>query len=83
MAIQSNENGEINWIIETKGREDENVPYKDSAIQMWCEKISEQVGKSWKYIKVPQVVFDGFKCNLFEELVQTINDPVQATKKLL
>lgn len=46
------------WIVETKGREDIDVKYKDRAARLWCENASELTGQSWLYVKVPQEGFD-------------------------
>jgi type III restriction enzyme len=60
------------WILETKGREDENVVHKDAAILNWCENITAQTGKQWRYLKIPQVVFDKFKGKKLVDLVKAI-----------
>jgi len=51
----------INWIVETKGYEDENVQYKDAETIHWCKKTSEYTGQQWKYLKVPDKFFKGLK----------------------
>ena len=63
----------ISWILETKGREDENVAYKDASISAWCEKISTQTGQMWMYKKVPQVLFDKFKEKRLSDLIRFID----------
>jgi len=75
VAIQKSPNGEVNWIIETKGREDENVQHKDAAIQSWCERITLQTGSVWKYIKVRQIDFDNFEKDKLADLVKHIENP--------
>ena len=70
LAVQSLDGKEVNWILETKGREDANVARKDEAITLWCEKISEQTGQDWRYMKVTQARFDGFSGIRFADLVQ-------------
>ena len=72
VAVQTTLQGEVNWIIETKGREDENVAHKDAAIEEWGQKISAQTGQSWRYLKAPQREFDEFKGELFAELIQKL-----------
>jgi len=47
-----------NWILETKGRETEEVKYKDRAATIWCENATTLTGKTWKYQKVPQKEFE-------------------------
>jgi type III restriction enzyme len=70
VAVQKTRDGAINWIIETKGREYEEVQHKDESIDDWCQKISAQTGQTWRYLKVPQAVFDRGGFESFEELVQ-------------
>lgn len=38
----------VNWIVETKGYEDENVPLKDAETEHWCKKASEHTKVEWK-----------------------------------
>jgi len=68
VAVQKTDDGIVYWILETKGREDENVAHKDAAIGNWCEKITTQTGKQWRYLKVPQALFDKFKGKALAEL---------------
>ncbi len=49
----------INWIIETKGFEDENVQYKDAETENWCKVASQNTAIEWKYLKVPDRFFRG------------------------
>ncbi len=58
----------VNWIIETKGQEDDRVRYKDIAATNWCENATNLSGSSWKYIKVPQKVFDELHPSKLSEL---------------
>ena len=57
VAIQQTENGEVNWIIETKGRVWEDTKAKDRAIDLWCRRVTEQTGKTWRYLRVNQTEF--------------------------
>ncbi|HEX2867823.1 MAG TPA: DEAD/DEAH box helicase family protein [Ignavibacteriales bacterium] len=54
-------NKSINWIIETKGYEDENVQYKDAETIRWCEMATKYTGEEWKFMKVPDSFFKGLK----------------------
>ncbi len=65
----------INWIIETKGREDIEVRLKDNAAINWCNTATELTGEIWKYIKVPQKDFEQLHPDNFEELVVAVNPP--------
>lgn len=55
------EGNRINWIIETKGFEDENVKYKDAETENWCKVATQHTGIEWKYMKVPDKSFRGQK----------------------
>lgn len=63
-------NKKINWIIETKGFEDENVKYKDAETEKWCKVASEHTQIEWRFLKVPDKFFKGLKVmpKTFEEL---------------
>ena len=47
----------INWIIETKGYEDENVALKDAEAINWCELATKYTKQEWKFLKVPDKYF--------------------------
>jgi hypothetical protein len=51
----------INWIIETKGFEDENVQYKDAETENWCKVATKHTDIEWKFLKVPDQFFKGLK----------------------
>lgn len=72
VAVQGTPEGEVNWIIETKGREYEEVAHKDASIQDWCQKITEQTGRPWRYLKVPQKEFQASKAEPLAGLVDTL-----------
>lgn len=75
VAVQKAQGGAVNWIVETKGREYENVQHKDESIEDWCRKISAQTDQTWRYLKVPQAVFDRQKWTAFGKLAQAILEP--------
>lgn len=72
VAVQQTTQGEISWVIETKGREYEDVQHKDASIREWCDKITGQTGRQWRYLKVPQTAFDATSAETFEGLVQQL-----------
>ena len=74
VAVQSAPDGEVNWILETKGREDENVVHKDASIRYWCEQISAQTGQRWRYEKVPQAGFDASHAGTLAELAAELSE---------
>jgi type III restriction enzyme len=57
------------WIIETKGREDEKVQFKDRAATIWCENASALSNTKWKYIKIPQHIFDNLGPSKLTDIV--------------
>jgi type III restriction enzyme len=59
--VQSTPSGEVNWIIETKGRKWEGTTAKDEAIEHWCARISTATGAAWSYVRVDQIRFDSLK----------------------
>ena len=72
VAVQRAQNGTVNWIIETKGREYEDVAHKDASIRDWCEKVTVQTGRTWRYLKVPQTHFDAYRGETFSGLADNI-----------
>jgi type III restriction enzyme len=71
VAVQETDSGEVNWIIETKGRifDTDQVKAKDAAIKDWCNRISDETGTIWRYIRINQSTFEGNPCTLFDDLV--------------
>jgi len=56
------------YLIETKGREDPDVPHKDRAAKLWCEYASDLTGIRWQYLKIPQRDFMRLEPNEFSDL---------------
>ena len=69
VVVQKTKNGEVNWIIETKGRVWEGTEAKDEALETWCERISAVTGAAWRYVRINQTDFDRQTANLLEDLV--------------
>jgi type III restriction enzyme len=67
VVVQKTANGEVNWIIETKGRVWEGTEAKDDAIRYWCEQVSKSTGKPWRYARVNQPIFDTQKPTTLQE----------------
>jgi type III restriction enzyme len=57
VVVQDTEDGEVNWIIETKGRVWEGTEAKDAAIRDWCKRISEETSQTWEYARINQPDF--------------------------
>ena len=58
VVVQKITKGEVNWIIETKGRVWEGTAAKDEAIRGWCARVTEATGKLWQYVRVNQADVD-------------------------
>lgn len=50
-----------NWVIETKGFEDENVQYKDAETENWCKVATSSTGTEWRFLKVPDRFFKSLR----------------------
>ncbi len=55
------------YLVETKGREDRDVPVKAAAAVAWCQSASGS-GTGWQYLYVPQDVFERFTGQTIGEL---------------
>jgi type III restriction enzyme len=71
VVVQATKAGDVNWIIETKGRVWEGTAAKDDAIEHWCDRVSAATGVAWRYIRINQVHFDGAKPADLAQLVST------------
>jgi type III restriction enzyme len=72
VVVQRTKEGEVNWIIETKGRVWESTDAKDAAIDDWCNKVSAQTKTRWEYKRVDQRVFGAGNFASFAELLNEI-----------
>jgi type III restriction enzyme len=61
VVVQATGQGEVNWIIETKGRVWESTAAKDAAMRDWCTRVSQQTGERWEYARVDQSAFEARK----------------------
>jgi type III restriction enzyme len=77
VVVHAAADGEVHWIIETKGRVWEGTTAKDEAIAEWCERITEATGSDWRYARVNQVVFDHGQFATFVALIAA-GDPLLA-----
>ena len=57
------------YLLETKGREDTDVRYKDRAARLWCEYASDLTNTKWLYLKVPQREFGRLEPDTFSDLL--------------
>jgi type III restriction enzyme len=70
VVVQKNEKIPVNWIIETKGRIWEGTEAKDMAMNQWCERITGQTGKIWKFFRINQRGFETIEPKTLMEIVQ-------------
>ena len=82
VLVQKTTTGEINWIVETKGRVWEDTINKDQAFDLWCRQISEKTGEQWRYIRVNQVDFMGPIRKSLADLLSYISDKQKVTKNV-
>lgn len=68
VVVQHTGQGEIHWIVETKGRIWEGTTAKDRAMRDWCKRVSSLTGTTWRYKRVNQSDFDAKSPQTFEEL---------------
>ena len=58
------------YIVETKGREDLDVPLKMQRLRQWCEDINRvQTDVEYNFVYVDQESFDKYKPTSFKQLV--------------
>ena len=65
------------YLVETKGQEDKDVPRKAKAARAWCEAASTQRCK-WRYVYVPQGVFERLTGDTMEALARTCEPALTA-----
>ena len=68
VVVQNVGDAAVNWIIETKGRVWDDTNAKDEAIEIWCQRVSQEIGVPWRYARVNQDEFDT-KATTLEEVV--------------
>jgi len=70
VVVQKTKKGQVNWIIETKGRVWEGTAAKDEAMNDWCERISKITKISWKFLRIDQVNYEKIKTKTLEDLIE-------------
>ena len=75
VVVQVHQGGEVNWVVETKGRVWEGTDEKDMAAREWCKRVSEATGNPWKYTRINQSEFTDeyatFRTLLRKRAIQT------------
>jgi type III restriction enzyme len=64
------------FLVETKGRQDRDVPRKAMAAQAWC-KAASRSKTDWQYVFIPQNVMEGLTSNLFANLARSCAPALQ------
>jgi len=64
------------FLVETKGREDRDVPRKARAAVEWCKSASSRICR-WNYLYVPQGVFETLTGQTIDELARTCAPALQ------
>ncbi len=72
VAVQKTPEGDVNWIVETKGRVWEGTEQKDAAIRYWCSQVTDLTDEPWKYMRVDQPIFKPDKLKSYADLVELI-----------
>jgi type III restriction enzyme len=70
VVVQDTTHGEVNWIVETKGRVWEGTTAKDEAIELWCARVTAATGVAWRYVRVDQTRFDSLKLVSLAQLAE-------------
>ena len=69
VVVQKTKAGEVNWIIETKGRVWEGTTAKDEALKIWCGRVSAATAGVWKYARINQTDFDPVAASALGDVV--------------
>jgi len=75
-AVQTIGKNKKFWILETKGREFEDLENKNKAIERWCKSVTEQTGKEWDFLLVRQNNFNAIKSQ-----IKTLKDLVDNLRR--
>ena len=70
VVVQKTPQGELSWIIETKGRVWEGTEAKDAAMRDWCARITQQTDQQWQYARVNQADFEARVPQTLAEAIQ-------------
>jgi len=52
------DDADVHYLVETKGRDDSDVPNKDRAATIWADSATRLTGTAWRYVKVMQRDFE-------------------------
>lgn len=78
VAVQKTSAGDVNWIVETKGRVWDGTEEKDAAIRYWCAHVTDLAGDPWRYMRVNQDIWKPEKLKSYADLVELITERSKA-----
>lgn len=61
------------FVLETKGREDIDVAFKDKRMVIWCEDASNITGKKWEFVRINEVDFKKYHFDSLKELINVLS----------
>jgi type III restriction enzyme len=62
------------FVLETKGREDVDVKFKDKRIVVWCEDASKITGLDWKFARINEEDFEKYHFSSLNELIKALTN---------
>jgi type III restriction enzyme len=74
VVVQKTPEGDVNWIVETKGRVWDGTEQKDAAIRYWCTEVTKLTADPWRYMRVDQPVWKPETLKGYAALVQLITE---------
>jgi type III restriction enzyme len=74
VVVQTTPQGDVGWIVETKGRVWDGTEQKDAAIAYWCTEVSRLTGDPWRYMRVDQPIWHPDSLNSYADLVSLITE---------
>ncbi|MYC66873.1 MAG: hypothetical protein F4X12_11120 [Acidobacteriia bacterium] len=69
VIVQNTTDGEVNWIVETKGRVWEDTEIKDAAMKNWCDRVSAATQTTWRYVRVNQASFHAHHDTTLQDVI--------------
>jgi hypothetical protein len=72
--VQKTPEGDVNWIVETKGRVWDGTEQKDAAIAYWCTEVSRLAADPWRFMRVDQPIWKPESLHSYADLVGLITE---------
>ena len=63
------------YLLETKGREDPDVAFKDRAAELWCANATALTETQWRFLKLPQKELERLEPTDFADLMVFARGP--------